>query len=245
VRDRDAPSGRLAACTATIVARRAALTAGHCLLIVSRRLRPRVVIGRQTLRGPALARPRVTGVSYPAGHARVGRRHWWDVALLWLDRPAPVAPVPLAGPGLPAPAAGQDALAIGWGITASGRQARRLRLATTPVASGPACRLAYGGRGPAIDDVRNLCAGSGRPRPVACRGDSGGPLMVATPAGWQDAGVASWRSTRHRCQSPRPTIYARVDRGPLRAWLDGALAAGRPAVPLGRFAAGRALGAVD
>jgi secreted trypsin-like serine protease len=211
-------------CGATLVAPRVLLTAGHCLIGIEPD--SRAVFGRQAYTGGALAYRRITGVSVPSQRRS---NELVDLALLWLEKEVPIAPVPLGDPASPPPAPGQPAVVLGWGITATGGQPRSgLLMGSEVIRSITGCRGAYANRlgVPYIDAALDICA-----RPVtrggACSGDSGGPLVIQDPiAGWRQVGVVSWGDNRDRCRRRVPTIYMRVDRGESRQWLDDALSKG-------------------
>jgi Trypsin len=219
-------------CGATLIAPRVVLTAAHCLLGVEPRTR--AVIGRQGFEGGALAYRKITGVSVPNQRRR---GELVDLALLWLEKDVAVAPVALGDPDAAPPAAGEPAVVLGWGITASGRQPRSgLLMGAEVIRSITGCRGAYANRlgVPFIDAALDICA-----RPVepggACSGDSGGPLVIGdAAAGWRQVGVVSWGDNRDNCRRRAPTIYMRVDRGESRQWLDEALTEG-PAMSVRRL----------
>lgn len=219
-------------CGATLIAPRVVLTAAHCLIGVEPRTR--VVFGRQGFDGGALAYRRIAGVSVPS-QRRPGELV--DLALLWLTKDVPITPVALGDPTTPPPPAGQPAVVLGWGITASGGQPAGLRMGMEVIRSITGCRGAYANRlgVPSIDAALDICA-----RPVkpggACSGDSGGPLVIGDAAtSYRQVGVVSWGDNRDRCRRNVPTIYMRVDRGESRQWLDDELAGGKPDLSVGRL----------
>jgi hypothetical protein len=200
--------GRVAhVCTGVIVHPSVVLTAAHCLYgDGGQRLRARVPFP-----GPGTSRPAwresidetihprfvrifdAVGVRPRAGEdvgrylRRRGGFAQWDLALVLLHRPVPdgFAKAPLVAPGF------RDSLTMprviaGFGL-ADGRDAGSaggLRFAEVRVAAG----TEEGAGGALVIEART----GRRGRVNSCRGDSGGPLLVAPAAGrWQLAAIQS------------------------------------------------------
>ena len=141
-----------------------------------------------------------------------------DVALVHLVRAARAPTVAIAGTddrGLTR--TGTAATVVGWGVATAGNNrdidqadaSDTLLAATLPILSGPSCVDATDADalGPSAIE---LCAGDlllgGTD---ACSGDSGGPLLVPTLAGWVQVGIVSWGD--HGCGLPgSPGVYGRV-----------------------------------
>lgn len=141
-----------------------------------------------------------------------------DVALLQLEEPAQTPAMPVVGADAKeADFAGLAAVVVGWGFTQEAASAdvdlmpADLQEVELPLVSIETCRAAYGDsalRGNAIGP-RNLCAGFAVGGSDACRGDSGGPLMLrAASGGWVQAGIVSWGEGCGRRE--RFGVYTRV-----------------------------------
>lgn len=143
------------------------------------------------------------------------------------------------------------AVTVGWGSTGEFRfsqgatvalahpasrprralQPVHLRAVGMPIRADRRCERSDGGLGletDGFDRQTMLCAGvadgpaRGNVAKAACRGDSGGPLLVTVPDGTQRvAGVVSWTSGRNPCSSW--TVFARV--AGLREWIESIPAA--------------------
>jgi secreted trypsin-like serine protease len=236
-------------CGATVIAPRVALTAAHCLLFTARARTLRVVLGRQARgRGPFAEARTASGVSVDPVYLRLQPDNRGDLALVWWDRPVAAPPLALPARGSAAVAPGTPALTLGWGLRAGGRVSASLLQATLPLRSPGSCRRAYRRSGVLPNPTWELCAGAtSRGRAMPCSGDSGGPLITGGAGVPALVGVVSWGDGRNACRGGlRPGMFARTDRGPGRAWLDRALATGRPRytlplrrsarVPVGAFA---------
>ncbi|MDK9695567.1 MAG: trypsin-like serine protease [Siculibacillus sp.] len=164
-----------------------------------------------------------------------------DIALVRLDRPAGVPIMRLTGEAdRGVDLAGVAGTVVGWGFLAETtsfdleRLPSNLQEVELPIVDIGRCRasLSQGtSKDNSVDD-RNLCAGYAAGGRDACRGDSGGPLMVrAAGGGWVQVGVVSWGEGCGR--RDRFGVYTRV--ASFEAWLrqvtTGALAvAARPSL---------------
>lgn len=99
--------------------------------------------------------------------------------------------------------AGLMAHVVGWDSDYHGQ----LKQAQVPILMNDLCQEWYGH--PFIITPSTLCAGYQEGRHDACKGDSGGPLMIKSDSNeWILVGIVS---TGHLCAQPkRPGIYTRV-----------------------------------
>lgn len=188
-------------CGASLIAPTRLLTAAHCLG-AEEPSRIDAVVGAERLSDAGGERIGVTRYALDPGGA--------DIALLRLARPAPPAPLALAGPeDGPLYAPGEMATVLGWGLTSQeGRKGSdRLRQVDVPIVSDAECAAAYEGGHPPFRAAKEICAGAAERD--ACGGDSGGPLVVDDDAGtMRQVGVVS---AGRGCGRARfPGIYSEV-----------------------------------
>ena len=219
------------ACSGTVVAPGLVLTAAHCL-VDEQSGAPRPAEGVTVLTGSA-DRSAPGGETLSARrllvHPAYERRSLTaDLALIVLANATGAPPLALAGPGDDALAAGGARATIaGWGV-ASGADTvappQLLRAATT-ILSDDACRLRLGA---GFDAAGTLCAADEAARTAAtCRGDSGGPLLVAGRDGAPvEVGIVSWGS--QACDPRIPQGFTRVSA--YADWIAAQIAA-TPAPP--------------
>ncbi|MFS8036544.1 trypsin-like serine protease [Xanthobacter sp. AM11] len=141
-----------------------------------------------------------------------------DVALVELEAPAQAPAIAVMSPAArDEDLAGLAGMVVGWGFTQEAASAdadllpadlQEVELPLVPIGD---CRQAYGDsalKGNTIG-ATNLCAGFAAGGRDACRGDSGGPLMLRGAAGgWVQAGIVSWGEGCGRRE--RYGVYTRV-----------------------------------
>lgn len=195
-------------CGGTVVAARWVLTAAHCTEEAPDRLV--VHAGSVDLTSPELTTIAVAEVIVHPRYDPFDPGLEADLALLWLAEDVAVPAVRLAG----SPrwrSAGAEARILGWGGLAHDerRQVYPEVLIELPV--------------PTIDDATcaaelgrahrpgaHFCAGDPAPDggADACRGDSGGPLLVEDPGGWVQIGIVSFGETCGRTYTAYTDVAA-------------------------------------
>ena len=150
------------------------------------------------------------------------RRYTHDAALLLLSQPSSAPPAQLADGGLGL-REGQLGRVMGWGLARErGKISHTLLTAQLPLWSNARCLEAYG----LLDEpALMICAAPRRGGRDVCNGDSGGPLMVGTPAGWRLEGIVSSAS------AARARAFRRTSPGRRRPSCAPGSRGGRPPWP--------------
>ena len=218
------------ACTATVVAPRILLTAGHCVSdlesgSIYKPSRFIAITGVADLRSARRADETSVSQVLLFPRFKASNLHG-DAALLVLSEPVAAPALPLASV---ADAAlyegGTDGRIAGWGIAEAGsdRGSYRLQVAGTSVAGAGLCKREVARFYPFYSTASQLCA-LGPPEFITtvCQGDSGGPLIATRPDGTPvQIGITSLG--RGDCETDVPGVFTRVDA--VSEWVAGWIAA--------------------
>jgi secreted trypsin-like serine protease len=218
-------------CSGTVIAPSLVLTAGHCAENVKTgAVNPHggyYVVTSQT--DLAATRPeqisRVVGVIPYPGYNR--RRDPGDAALLVVEKPVDVPPMPLVKSAQAhLYGAGTVATLAGWGVasTLHPKVSTRLRYASTVVQPTAWCKRHVRPFFPRWE----LCTiDSAHFAQGGCHGDSGGPLMVPGPGEGEMVEVGIVALGQAHCSTRYPNVFTRV--AALSGWLRSWIAAYRTA----------------
>lgn len=194
-------------CGASVIDRSWVLTAAHCVLgrvDGEAYLNPvdiDVLVGTNSLYSGGT---RIHAVEVRVEPYFDDSRFHRDVALIRLDQPTTVTPIPLVAASSAELPSGTSVMATGWGALSSGglfpAELHEVELASQ---SDAECGAALG---PNFIASSMTCAAA--PGKDTCEGDSGGPLMASLAGTWTLVGITSWGDG---CADPLyPGVYTDV-----------------------------------
>lgn len=165
-------------CSGVVISPSVVVTAAHCIPTTLDGLA--VVVG-WSLDGPRLELPAIAALAHPSYD---GMEH--DIGLVVVADTLPVPPLELATPAaIAALTVGANATVVGFGRASDGTAGMK-QLATMHVAAVAATHV-------------DLVAAPG----ITCDGDSGGPLLITTPAGPRVAAINSLSDCVTRAREQR------------------------------------------
>lgn len=155
--------------------------------------------------------------NYNPDYSTSSNENDYDIALVQLSDDVPLSPVALMGSSGGDLATGTETIVMGWGNTGVDsynqpiNPAPDLLQAQQQIVSDSECNSLYGGG----ITGNMICAGglSSTDTTDTCTGDSGGPMVVATPDGHVQVGIVSFGgiSGGPICGDPNsPGVYTRI-----------------------------------
>ena len=218
--------GNAFSCTGTVIAPTWVLTAGHCESLTG------AAVGTPVGWPGALIDVRVGSVNSNGGtkvpvkrafgHENYLATQGYDISLLELSSPAPVAATKVAGASERASwNAGVLEEIVGFGVTEEGGDAPAvLEKAQVPIVSDSSCAAHYD----SFEAATQVCAGYPQGGVDTCQGDSGGPMFGRVGGALRVVGTTSYGEG---CARPdTPGVYGRVGDNTLREWIRSKAPAG-------------------
>jgi secreted trypsin-like serine protease len=200
-------------CTGAVIAPKVVLTAAHCL---------NDVLDKGTIRVLLNHTHQNLGVSaYYTAPGYDSETHYDDAAVLILKSPSKE---PALGVVSSEPLAGTDAMITGYGQqTYTSAVTSVAYHANTTIQSFASCQGSWAGYDTALP-TSDICALSAGNNDTVTKGDSGGPLLVKSPAGsWRVAGINDLIVTPNGAYNDGiPQAFGRVNA--IRPWIQHEIA---------------------